>query len=116
MEIIENVKSKDMWPTTTYTFTIKNINNERIKNEILKRKQEGLGFQFDPMQGGGWQSNKDLLEDNRPDESPKREQRYKVTPKPSTADADDDFGFSETTSFFQDALNYNPETGEDDNK
>ena len=64
MEIIENVKSKDMWPTTTYTFTIKNINNERIKNEILKRKQEGLGFQFDPIQGGGWQSNKDLLEDN----------------------------------------------------
>ena len=64
MEIIENVKSKDMWPTTTYTFTIKNINNERIKNEILKRKQEGLGFQFDPIHGGGWQSNKDLLEDN----------------------------------------------------
>ena len=51
-----------------------------------------------------------------PDKSPKREQRYKVTPKPSTADADDDFGFSETTSFFQDAQNYNPETGEDDNK
>ena len=53
---------------------------------------------------------------NLPDESPKREQRYKVTPKPASADADDDFGFNETTSFFQDALNYNPETGEDDNK
>ena len=51
-----------------------------------------------------------------PDQSPKREQRYKVTPKPSTADADDDFGFNETTSFFQDAQGYNPETGEDDNK
>ena len=51
-----------------------------------------------------------------PDQSPKREQRYKVTPKPSTADADDDFGFNETTSFYQDALEYNPETGEDDNK
>ena len=51
-----------------------------------------------------------------PDQSPKREQRYKVTPKPSTADADDDFGFNETTSFYQDALGYNPETGEDDNK
>ncbi len=51
-----------------------------------------------------------------PDKSPKREQRYKVTPKPSTADADDDFGFSETTSFYQDAQGYNPETGEDDNK
>ena len=51
-----------------------------------------------------------------PDQSPKREQRYKVTPKPSTADADDDFGFNETVSFYQDAQGYNPETGEDDNK
>ena len=51
-----------------------------------------------------------------PDQSPKREQRYKVEPKPSTADADDDFGFNETTSFFQDAQGFNPETGEDDNK
>ena len=51
-----------------------------------------------------------------PDQSPKREQRYKVVPNPTTADADDDFGFSETTSFFQDAQGYNLETGEDDNK
>ena len=51
-----------------------------------------------------------------PDQSPKREQRYKVVPNPTSADADDDFGFGETTSFFQDAQNYNPETGEDDNK
>ena len=51
-----------------------------------------------------------------PDQSPKREQRYKVVPNPTSADADDDFGFSETTSFFQDAQNFNPETGEDDNK
>ena len=51
-----------------------------------------------------------------PDQSPKREQRYKVTPKPSTAAADDDFGFNETISFYQDAQGYNPETGEDDNK
>ena len=51
-----------------------------------------------------------------PDQSPKREQRYKVTPKPSTSDADDDFGFNETTSFYQDAQGYNLETGEDDNK
>ena len=48
------------------------------------------------------------------DASPKREQRYKVTPDPSTADADDDFGFSETTSFFQDSKTYNLETGEDE--
>ena len=49
------------------------------------------------------------LEEN----SPKREQRYTVTPSPSTADADDDFGFNETTSFFEDAKNYDPVTGED---
>ena len=48
-----------------------------------------------------------------PDTSPKREQRYSVTPKPSTADADDDFGFNETTSFFVDAKEYDLETGED---
>ena len=35
-----------------------------------------------------------------PDQSPKREQRYTVTPTPGTAEADDDFGFNETTSFF----------------
>ena len=38
-----------------------------------------------------------------PDKSPKREQRYKVSVDPITADADDNFGFNETTSFFQDA-------------
>ena len=51
-----------------------------------------------------------------PDQSPKREQRVTVTPNPTTADADDDFGFNETVSFYQDAQNYNTETGEDDNK
>ena len=34
MEIIENVKSKDMWPTTTYTFTVNNIYNEFIKRKF----------------------------------------------------------------------------------
>ena len=61
MEVIENVKSKNMWPTTTYTFTVNNIDNIQIKNEILDREQKGLGFKFDSIQGGGWQSNKDLL-------------------------------------------------------
>jgi len=51
---------------------------------------------------------------NLPDQSPKREQRYTVSPDPATADADDDFGFNETTSFFSDAKTFNPETGEDD--
>ena len=48
-----------------------------------------------------------------PSAAPKREQRYTATPNPTTADADDDFGFNETTSFFQDAKNFDPETGED---
>ena len=48
-----------------------------------------------------------------PDVSPTREQRYTVTPNPTSADADDDFGFNETTSFYEDAKNYDTETGED---
>ena len=49
-----------------------------------------------------------------PDTSPKREQRLTVTPDPTSADADDDFGFNEVTSFFTDAKNYNPVTGADE--
>jgi len=33
---------------------------------------------------------------------------------PTSADADDDFGFNEVTSFFEDAKNYNAVTGEDE--
>ena len=50
---------------------------------------------------------------NLPDAAPKREQRYKVTPTPSNADADDDFGFNETTSFFEDAKTFDPVSGTD---
>jgi len=38
----------------------------------------------------------------------KREVRYTVTPKPADAGPDDDFGFSETTSFFSDSKTYSP--------
>ena len=48
-----------------------------------------------------------------PDQSPKREQRYKVSVDPITADADDNFGFNETSSFFTDAKEEDPATGED---
>jgi len=48
-----------------------------------------------------------------PDASPKREQRYTVTPNPASADADDDFGFNESSSFFQDAKEYDSESGTD---
>ena len=44
---------------------------------------------------------------------PKREQRYTVTPDPVSADADDDFGFNETVSFFQDAKDRDLTTGTD---
>ena len=49
-----------------------------------------------------------------PDKSPKREQRYSVTPEPVSAEFDDNFGFNETTSFFTDAKEFNPETGSDE--
>ena len=49
------------------------------------------------------------LEDN----APRREQRYTVTPKPANAEADDDFGFNETSSFFEDAKTFDPVSGTD---
>ena len=45
--------------------------------------------------------------------TPTREQRYSVTPNPAGADADDDFGFNETSSFFQDAKNFDSTDGTD---
>jgi hypothetical protein len=57
---------------------------------------------------------------NTPVNAPTREQRYTVAPDPSNATAaefdpdDDNFGFNETTSFFEDAKNYNPSTGQDE--
>ena len=45
--------------------------------------------------------------------TPTREQRYSITPNPVSADADDDFGFSETSSFFQDAKNFDTTSGSD---
>jgi len=38
----------------------------------------------------------------------KREVRYTVTPDPVSAGPDDDFGFSETSSFFSDSKSYSP--------
>ena len=38
----------------------------------------------------------------------KREMRYTVEPDPLSAGPDDDFGFSETTSFFSDGKSYSP--------
>ena len=46
--------------------------------------------------------------------SPKREERIIVVPDPTSADANDDFGFTTTISTFDDAKNYNPATDTDE--
>ena len=46
--------------------------------------------------------------------APKRQQRLTVTPDPASATSEDDFGFNETSSFFEDAKTYNVETGQDE--
>ena len=66
MKVIENVNSKFLWPTVTFTFEVNNIDNEQIKNKCLEREKQGLGFRFDTIQGGGWQSNKDLFDSEFP--------------------------------------------------
>ena len=54
-----------------------------------------------------------------PVNAPSREQRYTVTPDPTNAAAtefdpdDDNFGFNETSSFFEDAKTYDPVTDTD---
>ena len=48
-----------------------------------------------------------------PDQTPPRSQRFTVTPKPESAEADDDFGFNETSSFFTDSKVFDPVTGQD---
>ena len=55
-----------------------------------------------------------------PVNAPKREQRYSVTPTPANVapaafdpSDEDNFGFNEVTSFFQDAKNYDEKTGTD---
>ena len=47
------------------------------------------------------------------DTSLTREERIVIVPNPTSADADDDFGFTTTISFFNDGKRYDPETGND---
>ena len=44
----------------------------------------------------------------------KREERIVITPNPTTADADDDFGFTTTISTFNDGKRYNPASDQDE--
>ncbi len=57
-----NVKKFHSWPTTTFVFKIEDMNNEQMRKEIMAREKRKLGFKFDSIQGGGWQSNKELLD------------------------------------------------------
>ena len=44
----------------------------------------------------------------------KREQRIVITPNPTSADADDDFGFTTTITEFTDGKIYNPTSDSDE--
>jgi hypothetical protein len=44
----------------------------------------------------------------------KRELRINIVPEPTTADADDDFGFTTTITDYTDSKNYNPVTDSDE--
>ena len=48
------------------------------------------------------------------DDPLKREERIVITPNPTTADADDDFGFTTTISTFKDGKRYNPVSDTDE--
>ena len=54
----------------------------------------------------------DLHSDTTQTES--REVRITITPNPTSADANDDFGFTTTITDFNDGKNYNPETDTDE--
>ena len=55
------VNKNNSWSTTHYTFKCSEPQNDKLQEKILQMEKDGLGFQFDLAQGGGWQSDKDLL-------------------------------------------------------
>ena len=71
-------------------------------------------YLFGPMNNQGVikQTQADLYSDT--DTTSKREERIVVVPDPTSADADDDFGFTTTISFFDDSKTYNPATDTDE--
>ena len=58
------------------------------------------------------ETQSDLYSDT--DQTSAREERITVVPNPTTADADDDFGFTTTIDFFQDSKTYNPVSDQDE--
>ena len=79
----------------TLNFTAKTYLYGPMSNQgVIKTVQSDLGADTDaPLQ---------------------REERIVITPNPTTADADDDFGFTTTISFYDDGKRYNPASGEDE--
>jgi len=79
----------------TLNFTAKTYLYGPMSNQgVIKTVQSDLGADTDaPLQ---------------------REERIVITPNPSTADADDDFGFTTTISFYDDGKRYNPKTDTDE--
>jgi hypothetical protein len=71
-------------------------------------------YLFGPMNNQGVikQTQADLYSDT--DTTSTREERIVVVPDPTSADADDDFGFTTTISFFDDSKTYNPATDTDE--
>ena len=70
-------------------------------------------YLFGPMNNQGVikKTQADLGSDT--DNPLSREERVVVIPKPETADADDDFGFTTTISFFADGKRFDPSSGND---
>ena len=58
------------------------------------------------------QTQADLYSDT--DTTSKREERIVIVPNPTSADADDDFGFTTTITNFTDSKNYNPTSDSDE--
>ena len=79
----------------TLDFTAKTyLYGPMTKGKIIKKVQSDLGTDLDaPLS---------------------REERIIVIPKPESADADDDFGFTTTIEFFKDSKEYNPTTDTDE--
>ncbi len=69
---------------------------------------------FGPMSKSGVikETQSDLHSDT--DVTSAREERIIVVPDPTSANADDDFGFTTTISFFTDTKKYNPSTDTDE--
>ena len=70
-------------------------------------------YLFGPMNNQGVikKTQADLGSDT--DNPLSREERVVVIPKPETADADDDFGFTTTITFHSDGKRYDPSSGDD---